>query len=75
MIETMDQVTMIQVVRKVDVTATLLAIEVGTRVFCPSILIDTNLLKVTASKLKKSCCGIWQMKGCKGGLIVRRVAK
>lgn len=73
--KTMDQVTMIQVVRTVDVTATLLAIEVGMQVLCPGRVIDRNVLRATASRLKKNRRGAWQVNECKGGLMVRRVAK
>ena len=71
----MDQVTMIQVVRTVDVTATLLAIEVGMQVLCPGRLIDRNVLRATASRLKKNKRGEYRINECKGGLIVRRISK
>lgn len=63
---------MIQVVKTVDVNATLLAIEVGMQVMCPWRLIDKNVLKVAATRLKKSGLGEYKTTTCKGGLIIRR---
>ena len=65
---------MIQVVRNVDVTATLLSIEVGMQVLCPNSLIRCEVVRSIASRLKKSRKGRFVVSNCRGGVTVRRCA-
>lgn len=62
----------INIVNSVDVTATLLAIPLNTTVYCPHKLIDSQIVRTIASRLKRENRGLYIVSSYEDGVTVTR---
>lgn len=62
----------INIVNSVDVTATLLAIPLNTTVYCPHKLIDSQIVRTIASRLKRESRGLYVISSYKEGVTITR---
>jgi len=62
----------INIVNSVDVTATLLAIPLNTTVYCPHKLIDSQIVRTIASRLKKENRGLYIVSSYEDGVTITR---
>ncbi len=62
----------INIVKSIDVTATLLAIPLNTTVYCPHKLIDSQIVRTIASRLKKDRRGLYIVSSYEDGVSITR---
>lgn len=62
----------INIVNSVDVTATLLAIPLNTTVYCPNKLIDSQIVRTIASRLKRENRGLYIVSSYEDGVTITR---